>query len=89
MPFVSIKRHIRFHHIHCELAAQRYPSPEKLAEALGTSQKTVKRLLKAMREELGADIAYDPLLKGYYYIKPPQVPIPSPAISPKKRIGSS
>lgn len=53
-----------------QLRAGGYPSATQLARACGVSSKTIYRDLDAMRDELGAPVAYDPRRRGYRYSDP-------------------
>ncbi len=58
----------RIYDLHKLLASSRYPVPRSRIEAeLECSRATAKRTIESMRAYLGAPIAYDRKLKGYYY----------------------
>ncbi len=58
----------RIYDLHKLLASSRYPVPRSRIEAeLECSRATVKRTIESMRAYLGAPIAYDRKLKGFYY----------------------
>jgi proteasome accessory factor C len=58
----------RIYDLHKLLASSRYPVPRSRIEAeLECSRATAKRTIESLRIYLGAPIAYDRKLKGFYY----------------------
>ena len=58
----------RIYDLHKLLASSRYPVPRSRIEAeLECSRATAKRTVESLRNCLGAPIAYDRKLKGFYY----------------------
>ena len=64
----------RLIHLHRRLADGSCPSAGVLAEECGVSTKTIYRDLAALRDELGAPIAYDPRSRGSYYERAFELP---------------
>jgi predicted DNA-binding transcriptional regulator YafY len=65
----------RLGRIHQLTEAGRYPSCQYLAEWLEVSNRTVQRDIELLRN-LGANILYDKLRKGYYYAERFSFPLP-------------
>ncbi|MCF6280882.1 MAG: WYL domain-containing protein [Candidatus Polarisedimenticolaceae bacterium] len=58
----------RIYDLHKLLASSRYPVPRRrIEEVLECSRATAKRTVESLRAYLGAPIAYDRKLKGFYY----------------------
>jgi len=63
-----VDRSSRLYRIHQRLRNSRRPVPfHEFQSDLEVSRATVKRDIQAMREYLGAPLAYDPHANGYYY----------------------
>lgn len=64
-----MERHtyIRIHQIDSLIRQGLYPNCQRLAEEFETSQRTVLRDIEAMKDSLGAPIAYSKEKNGYYY----------------------
>ena len=61
-----------------EIRTGRYPSSNRLAAILNVSGRTVRRDIDAMREKLGAPLAFDPVHNGYHYAEPSyRLPLPA------------
>lgn len=58
-------------------------TPDELAETLGVTSRTVYSYIKFMREDLGAPILYDDIIKTYKYKKKGGIPL---MFCPEKRI---
>jgi len=56
--------------IHYAISTGRYPSLAQLAEGCGGHERTVKRDLRLLREELGAPLSYSRERRGYHYTRP-------------------
>jgi len=60
----------RLQQIHQEISAGRCPTARTLAALLERSDRTVKRDLRVMRDQLGAPLVFDPARKGWRYREP-------------------
>ena len=60
----------RLKQIHEEIGAGRYPNTRTLAERLELSERTIKRDLSFMRDQLGAPLVYDHARRGWRYGEP-------------------
>jgi len=60
----------RLQQIHQEIGAGRYPTIRRLAELLERSDRTIKRDLSFMRDQLGAPLIFDRAHNGFRYHKP-------------------
>lgn len=60
----------RLKQIHEEISAGRFPDTRALAGLLERSERTVKRDLAVMRDQLGAPLVYDRARRGWRYNKP-------------------
>src|SRR5438128_4482938 len=57
----------RLQQIHHEISAGRYPTVRRLAELLERSDRTIKRDLGFMRDQLGAPLVFDRTRRGWRY----------------------
>jgi len=57
----------RYHWVHGQIKAGRYPNARKLAEKYELSEKQAQREIEFMRDRLGAPLVYDSGRKGYKY----------------------
>ncbi len=57
----------RVSRIHREVAAGKFPSVAKLAEILEVTERTVKRDIAVLRDEMNAPLGFDRRKKGFYY----------------------
>ncbi|MBX5462197.1 MAG: YafY family transcriptional regulator [Steroidobacteraceae bacterium] len=63
----------RIYQLHNILDGRRVPVPvEELAQQLGCSVSNVYRLVKTLRDHLGAPVEFDRELKGYRYVRMPE-----------------
>jgi predicted DNA-binding transcriptional regulator YafY len=60
----------RLNRIHKEISAGRYPTLQKLCEVIERSARTVKRDLRALRDDWNAPLEFDRARRGYYYKAP-------------------
>ncbi len=60
----------RLQQIHQEISAGRYPTVRALAELLERSDRTIKRDLRCLRDQLGAPLHYDHARRGWRYTEP-------------------
>jgi predicted DNA-binding transcriptional regulator YafY len=60
----------RLKQIHEEISAGRFPNTRTLAELLERSERTIKRDLSFMRDQLGAPLIYDHACRGWRYDEP-------------------
>jgi len=60
----------RLQQIHREISASRYPTVRRLAQLLERSDRTVKRDLSFMRDQLGAPLIFDRVRRGWRYREP-------------------
>ena len=56
--------------IHEEISAGRYPTARTLAALLERSERTIKRDLRFMRDQLGAPLVFDRARGGWRYCEP-------------------
>lgn len=68
-PRVHARALSRIRAIHDEVNAGRFPTTRRLAELLERSQRTVKRDLRFMRDQLGAPLEFDRERGGWRYSK--------------------
>lgn len=54
--------------IHRLIKEKRYPNTRTLAEALECSRRTAERYIEKLKDLVAAQIAYDPVRRGYYYV---------------------
>jgi predicted DNA-binding transcriptional regulator YafY len=66
-PRVHTRALSRLRTIHEEVSAGKYPTVRRLAELLERSERTVKRDLRFMRDQLGAPLEFDPAKGGWHY----------------------
>jgi predicted DNA-binding transcriptional regulator YafY len=64
----------RVYVIHREIDAGNYPNVPALSEQLEVSERTVRRDLELMRDQLGAPLEYDRERRGYTYRRPFELP---------------
>lgn len=64
---VFLQAFVRIAKIHEAIAAGGFPSVRDLAESLGVAERTVKRDLDVMRDQLNAPIKYERRRKGFRY----------------------
>jgi predicted DNA-binding transcriptional regulator YafY len=64
---VYLRALTRVSRIHREVAANNFPSVAKLAEILAVTERTIKRDLAVLRDELNAPLDFDRKKKGFYY----------------------
>ncbi len=57
----------RLQQIHLEISAGRYPTVRRLAQLLERSDRTIKRDLSFMRDQLGAPLIFDRVRRGWRY----------------------
>lgn len=60
----------RLQQIHQEISAGRYPTVRRLAQLLERSDRTIKRDLSFMRDQLGAPLIFDRVRRGWRYHEP-------------------
>lgn len=60
----------RLQQIHQEIAAGRYPTARRLGELLERSERTIKRDLSFLRDQLGAPLVFDRACGGWRYREP-------------------
>lgn len=60
----------RLQQIHQEISAGHFPNARSLARLLERSDRTIKRDLQFMRDQLGAPLVFDRVRKGWRYRKP-------------------
>src|SRR2546421_6933607 len=56
--------------MHEEISAGRFPTTRTLAEVLERNERTIKRDLSFMRDQLGAPLIYDHTRRGWRYGEP-------------------
>src|ERR1051326_283869 len=56
--------------VHDEISAGRFPNTRTLARRLELSERTIKRDLSFMRDQLGAPLVYDHARRGWRYCEP-------------------
>lgn len=54
--------------IHRLIKEKRYPNTRTLAEQFECSRRTAERYIEKLKDLLAAEIAYDPVKRGYYYV---------------------
>jgi predicted DNA-binding transcriptional regulator YafY len=59
----------RIYRIDAEIASGKFPNSDDLARMCETSISTISRDIEFMRDQLLAPIEYDPLNRGFYYLK--------------------
>ena len=64
---VYLQALVRISKIHDEIASGSFPSIERLAEKIGINERTVKRDLSVLRDQLKAPIIYERRKKGFRY----------------------
>ncbi len=69
-PGVQPNRHVtwRLLRVHRLIKERRYPNTRTLSEELECSRRTAERYIEKLRDWLAAEIAYDPVKRGYYYV---------------------
>jgi predicted DNA-binding transcriptional regulator YafY len=67
---VHLRAFARLQHIHEAISSGRCPSVQDLAESLERNVRTIKRDLKALREDFKAPLVYDRQRKGFRYAEP-------------------
>lgn len=67
---VHLRAMARLQHIHQEINSGRCPSVRDLAECAERNSRTIKRDLKALREDFNAPLVYDRQRKGFKYADP-------------------
>ncbi|MDI6893156.1 MAG: transcriptional regulator [Bacillota bacterium] len=69
-PGVPPDRHViwRLLTIHRLIKEKRYPNTRTLSEELECSRRTAERYIEKLKIWLAAEIAYDPVRRGYYYV---------------------
>lgn len=67
---VHTRAYVRLDLIHKEISAGRYPSLRSLAEILERNERTVKRDLRVLRDQMGAPIIFDRERGGFRYQEP-------------------
>src|SRR2546421_7633578 len=60
----------RLQQIHQEISAGHFPNARTLAHLLERSDRTIKRDLQFMRDQLGAPLVFDRVRKGWCYREP-------------------
>jgi len=60
----------RLQQLHEEISSGRCPSIQDLAVSTGRTSRTIKRDVKAMREDFKAPLVYDRQRKGFRYAEP-------------------
>src|SRR5882757_5231436 len=60
----------RLKQIHEEISSGHFPNTRTLASLLERSERTIKRDLSCMRDELGAPLIYDRVRRGWRYGEP-------------------
>src|SRR5947209_3257890 len=60
----------RLQQIHQEIGAGRFPTVGRLAKLLERSERTIKRDLSFMRDQLGAPLVFDRARRGWHYLEP-------------------
>ncbi|MGI8670837.1 MAG: helix-turn-helix transcriptional regulator, partial [Aridibacter sp.] len=76
---IHLRPLIQLSKIHRLISNETYPDTKKLASELEVSQRTIKRYIAQMRDELNAPIDFNRKKKGYFYTHPnwemPLVPL--------------
>lgn len=76
---VHMRALARLQHIHEAISSGRCPSVRDLEESTGRTPRTIKRDLRAMREDFHAPLVYDYQRKGFRYTEPgwqlPPIPL--------------
>ena len=67
---VHMRALVRLQRIHEEINSGRCPSVHALAESVERNPRTIKRDLKALREDFNAPLVYDRQRKGFRYVEP-------------------
>src|SRR2546421_9161304 len=70
LPRVHIRALARLQHIHAEISSGRCPSVRDLQESTCRNPRTIKRDVKALREDFQAPLVYDRQRKGFRYTEP-------------------
>lgn len=66
-PRVYLRALVRLAKIHQEIASGKFPNARRLAEILEVTERTVKRDLDVLRDELNAPLKYERQRKGYHF----------------------
>lgn len=64
---VYLQALVRISKIHDEIASGSFPDVKRLAEKIGVNERTVKRDLNVLRDQLNAPIVYERRKKGFRY----------------------
>ena len=69
-PRVHVRALARLQQLHEEISAGRCPSVRDLAASANRNPRTIKRDVKALREDFKAPLVYDRQRKGFRYAEP-------------------
>ena len=69
-PRVHLRALARLQQLHEEISSERCPSIQELAGSTGRTSRTIKRDVKALRQDFKAPLVYDRQRKGLRYAKP-------------------
>ena len=69
-PRVHVRALARLQHIHEEISTGRCPSVQDLAARVDRNPRTIKRDVKALRDDFKAPLVYDRQRKGFRYADP-------------------
>ena len=69
-PRVHLRALARLQQLHEEISSGRCPSVQDLAVSTGRTSRTIKRDVKALRQDFKAPLVYDRQRKGYRYTAP-------------------
>jgi predicted DNA-binding transcriptional regulator YafY len=69
-PRVHVRALARLQQLHEEISSDRCLSVQELAVSSGRTSRTIKRDVKALREDFKAPLVYDRQRKGFRYAEP-------------------
>jgi len=67
---VHVRALARLQQLHEEISSDRCPSVQDLAVSSGRTSRTIKRDVKALRQDFKAPLVYDRQRKGFRYVEP-------------------